>query len=250
MMVFGKQLQAATTRKSLSGYLNVTTTECCMDLQLFEVSIVIVANDFNPTILNPDFLRAQSIVREEWGWKLVGYPITTPPFATASYDSGLTITVETSKFQIVGIWNDVNDVLEKAVRVTQKYVEVLPHVRYTGVGNNFRAIIEHDDSETFLKDRFLKPSFIKNRQAPFEAAGFKFVSSLKDARFSLSIDGGSIARKVDDQFSEVRGVLLSGNFHRDCTHYPAADEVAAHVVRAIQDKQDFLDLASRTIEDT
>ncbi|MBA2492015.1 MAG: hypothetical protein H0V34_10035, partial [Gammaproteobacteria bacterium] len=155
-----------------------------MDLKLFEVSIVIVGNDCNPTILNPDFLASQKIVPEAWGWQVVGAPITTPPFATAAYDSGVAITVDTSKVQVVGVWQD-DHTCGSVAHIARRYVEVLPHVRYTGVGNNFRGLSENDDAETFLKNRFLKPGAWDSDANSIAAAAIKFIYSRPGARLSL-----------------------------------------------------------------
>lgn len=65
-----------------------------------EFSVVVVANDHNPTILNPDFLERQQIVPQTWGWKVADPAITTPPFAMVVYDSGVTVSVEPNKLQI------------------------------------------------------------------------------------------------------------------------------------------------------
>ena len=71
-----------------------------MNISHFEFSVVVVANDHNPSILNPDFLERQGIVQEGWGWTVMGSAITTPPFATVSYDSGVTVSVESNRLQV------------------------------------------------------------------------------------------------------------------------------------------------------
>lgn len=217
-----------------------------MNLKLFEVSIVIVGNDCNPTILNPDFLTKQNIVREEWGWQLAGAPITTPPFATAAYDSGVAITVDTSKVQVVAAWHD-DDTWDRIAHIARRYVEVLPHVRYTGVGNNFRGVSERDEAEAFLKNRLLKPGAWDSEAHSIAATAIKFIYPRPDARLSLTIDGGAITQHTNDQYQEIRGVLLHANFHRDCKTYPSFGEVAQHIARGAQDKKDFFSIASKAI---
>ncbi len=99
-----------------------------MSIVPLEFSVVVVGQDCNPTILNPDFLKHRGIVPEEWGWQLAGAPITTPPFATVSYDSGLTIKVEMTRFQVTDQLFADGVEKSKAIAVASKYIKVLPHV--------------------------------------------------------------------------------------------------------------------------
>jgi len=56
---------------------------------LTELGIVIVAQNHNPTILNPDFLKRNKIVPENW--ELACPPICLPPVARVSFTKGVNI---------------------------------------------------------------------------------------------------------------------------------------------------------------
>ena len=99
-----------------------------MDISHFEFSLVVVANDHNPTMLNPDFLERQGIVQEGWGWKVVGPAITRPPFATVSFDSQVTVSVEANRLQVTDTPAVGAPQSSKVVDIAQKYVEVLPGI--------------------------------------------------------------------------------------------------------------------------
>ena len=121
-----------------------------MSRKLLQFSIVVLATDHNPTILNPDFLRLQEIVPADWGWDLASPPITTPPFATVQYESGVSISVESNKLQVAD--NKITEPTEsKIIAMVKRYVAVIPHVRYTAVGINFRSAVELDDANAYLK---------------------------------------------------------------------------------------------------
>jgi len=71
-----------------------------MNIDLVQFSIIVVANDHNPSLINPDFLERTGIVDAAWAWKRGTDAISTPAFATLSYDAGVTITVEPRKLQL------------------------------------------------------------------------------------------------------------------------------------------------------
>ena len=149
-----------------------------MDISHFEFSVVVVANDHNPTILNPDFLERQRIVQEGWGWKVMGPAITTPPFATVSYDSGVTVSVESHRLQVIDSSAPGGPQSSKVVDIARRYVEVLPHVRYSAVGINFRSVVEHADANAFLKAHFLKSGVWDSEAHPLQTMGLKLVYPL------------------------------------------------------------------------
>ena len=54
-----------------------------------ELTIVIVAENHNPTILNPDFLKFNDIVPKEWD--MGQPPLCTPPISQVEYKNGIKI---------------------------------------------------------------------------------------------------------------------------------------------------------------
>jgi len=182
-----------------------------MDIKLTQFSVVVVAADHNPTILNPDFLKAQKIVPEDWS--LGGPPITTPPFATVTYENGVTISVEPSKLQAAD--NSCQDPKQSILaKIVDRYVKTVPHVKYTAVGINFNAIIEQDNADHFLIDRFLQEGYLDASESPLDALGLKFVYPIETGRFVLSIDSGQISKLNGKEKEELPVLLFNANFHR------------------------------------
>jgi hypothetical protein len=210
-----------------------------MNIIPLEFSIVVVGQDCNPTILNPDFLKYRKIVPEEWGWELAQAPITMQLFARVAYDSGISIKVEKNRFQ-VSDENTAEDVSpSKAIEIAKRYIGVLPHVRYTAVGINFQSLVEMDHPDDFLVDRFLKIDPLHQEQNQLIGTSLKFVYPHEEGRLTLSLAGGSAIRRKGDQADEKKGLLVGGNYHRDCQHYPADDLVIQHIERAAADAEHF-----------
>src|SRR2546428_392286 len=111
-----------------------------METHLIQFSVVVVGEAHNPTILNPDFLAIREIVPKEWGWEVLSPAITTPPFAIVRYTNRVSITVEHGKLQVADLGVGDDPTGSKAAEIARRYVNTLPHVRYTAVGINFHSI--------------------------------------------------------------------------------------------------------------
>lgn len=216
-----------------------------MSKKLLQFSIVVLATDHNPTILNPDFLRLQEIVPADWGWDLASPPITTPPFATVQYESGVSISVESNKLQVAD--NKVTEPTEsKIVAMVKRYVEVVPHVRYTAVGINLRSAIELDDADAYLKAQFLKEGAWDSEDNPMKSVGLKFVYPIASGRLVLSIDSGIVETVVDEQVHQKPVIIANANFHRDLdtTKLPTSEQVPNCLDEATSDWDRFSKLLS------
>ncbi|MGH8646240.1 MAG: hypothetical protein ACREX4_17970 [Gammaproteobacteria bacterium] len=198
-----------------------------------------VANDHNPTILNPDFLERQQIVPEAWGWKVAGPAITTLPFAMVVYDSGVTVTVEPNKLQVTDKSVRGGPESSKVSDIARKYVEVLPHVRYSAVGINFHSLAENTEPDGFLKDRFLKSGSWDNEVHKLQGIGLKFVYPLDGRRLILALDGGIVTASSEGTNKQIPGVLAYANFHRDCSNYPTSQQAIDYLGNADKDWKDY-----------
>ena len=103
------------------------------ELQIIDASIALVANNNNPTILNPDFLKYNAIIPSDW--ELSTSPIVTEPFAQVSFKNAFQIT---SQFQkIVFSCNDFSEIdLETIASTAKRYIETIYNVKYVALGFN------------------------------------------------------------------------------------------------------------------
>lgn len=216
-----------------------------MSTKLLQFSIVVLATDHNPTILNPDFLRLQSIVPTDWEWELASPPIITPPFATVQYESGVSISVESNKLQVAD--NKATEPTEsKIVTMVKRYVEAVPHVRYTSVGINFRSAIELDSADAYLKTRFLKEGPWDSKENPMKSVGLRFVYTVTSGRLVLSIDSGIAEEMADNQVQKKSVVIANANFHRDldANKLPTSEQVPNYLDEVSADWNRLNDILS------
>ena len=209
-----------------------------------QLSIVVVANDHNPTILNPDFLIIQGIVPSDWGWKLASPPLTTPPLSQVKYDSGVSITVESNKLQVSD--ERSSSVAESRIAgIVTKYVENLPHVRYISVGNNFAQFIDLEEPSNYIHRRFIKSG---SWERDLISASLKLAYPLSGGRLVLSIDGAKRVEVVGDKSVQIDGLLATANFHRTVESGRAPkDQIVNGVAQLVDDFKKFQTMINEVV---
>ena len=127
------------------------------DPTLHWLSIVVVAESHNPSILNHDFLVRQEIVPKDW--KYVEY-INTKQIARLSYSNGLKIEVtpERLQFRFDKTYKNVGHEFAipwEVSRTAVSYTKTLPHVQYKGIGLNSAISIRHENPVEWIHRRLL-----------------------------------------------------------------------------------------------
>lgn len=212
---------------------------------LFQFSVVLRGKTHNPSILNPDFLAIRGIVPQDWGWKVSGSPITTPPFARVSYDVGVTITADPNKLQVIDVTTS-DPTQSKATLIAVQYLRTLPHVRYLAVGINFQSAVEVENPDDYLKQRFIRSGPWDVPQHPLDAAGLRLVYALPEGRIILSLDSGEVYDEKDDKKGRPV-VFVNANFHRECQDYPSDQQMLAYLDHAADDWSTYQSLLNNAV---
>ncbi len=208
-----------------------------MTWKLIQFSQVVVGDAHNPSILNPDFLATHRIVPKSWGWEIVE-TITTPPLAIVRYSSGVTITVEQNKIQITDLNVESGPDKSKITEIAAAYIEILPHVRYTAVGNNFQCIIPKTNAGDYLKARFLKDGAWIETPGQLHAFGLKLGYPLiPTGQLILTIDAAEAKLSDNADLQEI--ILCNANFSRDCGEEPKAEIAVDQLRKSIDDWSTF-----------
>jgi hypothetical protein len=208
--------------------------------RLIEFSVVITGNDCNPTILNPDFLAIRGIVPAEWQWLPTGAPLTTPAFSRVAFNSGVTLSVEPNKFQVVD--NLTKSTIPETSRIAEiaiKYIENLPHVRYEAAGCNFNYFIEMPDARNYLKSRFLKPGAWDYPPNSLNAFSLKFVYPRDAGNLNLALDSAEITPLKINPPKTEKGILVQANYHSPASGYPSDKQIIKRIGRIGENWSDF-----------
>jgi hypothetical protein len=182
-------------------------------LQPETLSIVVVAEKHNPTILNPDFLYRNQIVPEDW--KQVQDPICTPPLARVVFESG--VGIETQFDKVIFTERDATSIPEGTVlaEVALRYIGTLPHVSYRAVGINPHGFVECDSEEAVRL--FLLGTLIG--EGPWRKVGDKpphaavrLIYTFGDCQCTLSVE--EARARPGEGGAQKPVVTFRANFHR------------------------------------
>jgi len=181
-------------------------------LEIIECSIVTAASNHNPTILNPDFLKRNKIVPEEWEIKKV---LCTEVISQVAFGNGFVLTVEPKK--IIFLENDPDrSTLPRLDEISIQYVKTLPHAAYTAVGVNFKGVVAFnhlDQARSWLLEELVASGPWKEIGNGIQSAGLTLVYLIRDAKLTLKMDPAEFQRAGEPSSRPV--VLFDGNFNWD-----------------------------------
>ena len=182
------------------------------NFQLATFSVVVVGSNHNPTLLNPDFLRINKIVPID---QEVTKTITTPPVAIVEYKSGLSITVEMEKLQVLqAVLGKLESSISIVPDVAMSYIRTLPHVPYTAVGINWIGHVLVKNPETWVRDRFITDGPWKGKELALAGAGVRLIYPLNGGvRCNLSLEPGQ--SKVKEDAGPEPVLIVNANYHHD-----------------------------------
>ncbi|WON75231.1 hypothetical protein [Nitrosospira sp. Is2] len=182
------------------------------DLKLDNVSVIVVSEGNNPRIINPDFLRRTEVIPSDFG---VSETIVTPPLSLVRYDNGLAIQMEEHKLSFVAIRPNEIEWLTLLPTVTNRLLEVLPHVGYKAVGLNFKLSSEAvsvEKAEAELIESLLAKGEWFNFDRGLTGAVVEFHFHNSQPQLNVKVAVKEETRDSGESFSEV---FLTANFHQD-----------------------------------
>lgn len=127
--------------------------------KLDNVSVVILAQEHNPAIVNPDFLKTKGIVKNNWDIDNNAPTFSTPTLSLICFKNGVQWQVSPEKCTIA---EKVESVEFKGSYLVQecakKYVKTLKYIPYTALGINWNLSLDvkEEDLQNWIKTRFLK----------------------------------------------------------------------------------------------
>jgi hypothetical protein len=181
-----------------------------MSVQVIRTSIVVLADQHNPSVLHPAFLTSPKIVPRDW--KLASDPIATPALSRVEYENGMVFVAEPIKFQVIDHNPGDAGANSSLPSLASRYLSALPHVRYIGLGINLHGFLQVDEPDVDVIKRFLRSGpWNKGRLRP-KSVDFTFVYPVSGADLRLACKPG-VMRPADD--AETTGYVVDGNYHTD-----------------------------------
>ena len=106
------------------------------DVKLTGLTIIIVANSNNPTILNQDFLYHNGIISKKWALSTNSPPIITPAFSQIIFNNGFKILAEPNRVLFEQLGNEIQEHDFFCADIARRYLLTIPHVPYNAIGIN------------------------------------------------------------------------------------------------------------------
>ena len=206
-----------------------------MTNSLIEVSSVVVANAHNPSILNPDWLKANDMLPGgSTMWDLAEPPFTTPALSRICYLNGVLLVLDATRFSLT--FNLPDEEVEHperlVVSLAKAYVDTLRHIPYAAVGSNFKAVMACENAKGALVRKFGNAGAWRER---LEALSVKLIHPLG----SQCLRTVEIAPEPSGE-RNAEGVLLAANYHRKTTTSAATSDALGKVDEDLKDFRRFV----------
>lgn len=191
------------------------------DVALIALSVVLVADNIDPSIINPDFLRHNGIVGSDL--KTEQPPVSTPVFSQVVFEGGLSVVAQPDRFDFTQQGKALTE--DVAIPgIARRFLEKVPHPAYKAIGINptgvrslgdgsaggvSSALVEKGDWMAFGD---ISPMiFLK---ALYPCKGRQITLEIRDAKMQES-DG-----------PESSGILFAVNIHRDIAEMVQEQRIA------------------------
>jgi hypothetical protein len=175
------------------------------------VSIVVVAEQHNPTILHPAFLAAQGIVPE--AWEVGDGPVCTPAFAMVGFKNGISFRVDQTRLHVIDSSPAGDGSGSPIPELATKYVQTLPHVTHKAVGVNFIKFLPHSSPAEHLVATYLTSGAWNSPDFAPASLDVKLTYKFEEGDLGLTLKPGA-AKLRPDQIKQ-QGIVIDGNFHTD-----------------------------------
>jgi len=181
------------------------------NVEVRDFSIVLVAENANSTILNPDFLKYNCIVPEEW--ELAMPPICTPPVSQVIYKNGVNIVAQPDK---ISFWEFIDtEKMYKIPEISSKFVDVVPMINYQAIGINFNAYIlvnEKEQEHDVILTKLIADGKWKNFWGKSPNTVVQFAYQFEDSSFTIAIQEALMNNLPNNEQTPV--MTFAANFHR------------------------------------
>ncbi|MCY3826844.1 MAG: hypothetical protein OXG10_05635 [Candidatus Dadabacteria bacterium] len=177
------------------------------------ISVVIVANSNNPTILNQDFLYHNGIVPKDWTLEKNMPPVMTPAVSQITFENGFKVIAELNRILFEQFTVPLKEEDIVCADIAKRYLRTVPHVPYTAVGINLHGYrtYQKQASET-VSDLLIKKGGWMNFREAAPSFQVKAVYGYEDKTITLDIAENFIKEK---DAKEVPAVVFNANIHRD-----------------------------------
>ena len=189
------------------------SSEQVSNIDIVEISVVLVATSNNPSILNADFLRYNNIV--DRNRKVHDPQVSTPAYSQVTLEGGLTVKADPERviFEQKADKLAIDDIV--CLQTANRYVRNVPHVPYRAIGINPKAfVLAKGSSADMVSNTLIGNGAWMSFKDITPKVQLKAIYGYNDR--TITFDVAEVEKKEEDGRNSP-GVLYQGNFHRDIT---------------------------------
>ncbi|MBW4559720.1 MAG: hypothetical protein KME32_00960 [Mojavia pulchra JT2-VF2] len=189
-----------------------------------ELSIVLVGNQINPTIIQPDFLKMSGIFPLDW--ELQQQPIVNSNMAQIVFKNGVSLIAQGRSVSFRETVSPENANQPQILNLANNFIDKLPYADYQGFSMNPKIIMVfpngRDIGQEFIVGRLLSPGpWSSLGLAPVQAA-VNFLYQLE--RCPLVLNLSSVEFQQADKVP-LPALLFSGSFNYEVSSYGVSERV-------------------------
>lgn len=179
------------------------------DVAINAFSVVLVADNIDPSMINPDFLRHSGIVGSDL--KTEQPPVSTPVLSQAIFEGGFSVVAQPDRFIVVQQGEALTDDIATP-DIAKRLLEKVPHPAYKAIGINVSCIRPLDDASEGVATALIE----RGKWMAFYGSSPEF-----HLRVVHSFDGRQVILDIQDlkkhesDGTETTGLFFAANIHRD-----------------------------------
>lgn len=192
-----------------------------LDVAIINLSVVLIADNVDPSMINPDFLRHNDIV--DPGLQTGQSPVSTPVLSQVTFERGLSVVARPDRFEFAQQGQVLAEDAESP-NVARRFLEKIPYPPYKAIGINLTgARLLDRGSENGVADALIEGGGWMAFGDVSPAVSLKAVYHCEGRQVTLDVHDAK--RRVSDG-SESPGLVFAANFHRDISEMSRERRIA------------------------
>ena len=179
------------------------------DVALIAFSVVLVADNVEPSMINPDFLRHNGIVGSDLQTEQP--PVSTPVFSQVAFEGGLSVVAHPNQFDFVQQGEALTENIASP-NIARRFLEKVPHPAYKAIGINPTGVRTLDDGSGGVATTLIGGGEWMAFENISPMVSLKATYSCQDRQITLGVHD---FKKRESDGSESPGLLFAANIHRD-----------------------------------
>lgn len=181
------------------------------DVTLIALAVVLITENIDPLMINPDFLRHNGIVDAKL--RTEQPPISMPMFSQVVFEGGLAVVAEPNRY----LFMQRGEALTEDVAIpdiVKRFLERVPHPAYKAVGINPAGFRPLDDASKGVATALIEGGKWMAFENVSPVVSLRAVYACEDRQITMDVQD---ARKPEPDGSELSGLRFEANIHRDIT---------------------------------